>query len=335
MIYGGNKLRSHVSQFNAGIGRFIIAAILVIGFRGFPAHAATSDSNGSGFRTDTQQQSSDPQPEAVGSRDAVTRFFHSALETTDFKPLWQRGSWSNAHASLHIAADLTISAAYLLIPIILIHFIRKSPGSRYNGLFWLFVAFISAAALVHILDAAMFWWPAYRLLGLVKAATAILSLITAAVLIPVAPKALAFHKPVELQREIVQRRRTELELRQVHSQLEGVIEQRTTELASKNEELEQFLNTVSHDLKSPVVTCQGLAGILREDIQAGRIEETQDTINRIDRSVTRMRQLIDDLLHLSRIGKVRFDLADVDTLSIVRSICDEYRPRLEQIGAAV
>src|ERR1700689_5418220 len=133
----------------------------------------------------------------------------------------------------------------------------------------------------------------------------------------------------------MQRRRTELELRQVHSQLEGVIEQRTAELASKNEELEQFLNTVSHDLKSPVVTCQGLAGILREDIQAGRIEETQDTINRIDRSVARMRQLIDDLLHLSRIGKVRFDLADVDILSIVRSICDEYRHRLEQIGAVV
>jgi signal transduction histidine kinase len=144
-----------------------------------------------------------------------------------------------------------------------------------------------------------------------------------------------FRKPVDLEREITQRRRTELELRQVHAQLEGVIEQRTSELASKNEELEQFLNTVSHDLKSPVVTCQGLAGILREDIQAGRIEETHDTINRIDRSVTRMRQLIDDLLHLSRIGKVRFELTDVNTLSLVRSIGDEYKTRLEKICAVL
>jgi two-component system, chemotaxis family, sensor kinase Cph1 len=333
MIEDGSQLRRHVRGIRVGIVRFIIAASMVLGLGALPAFAAPSDSNGSASPTEAQVQSSESQPDSAGTGDAVEEFFRSAFDTVGFKPLWQRGAWTTAHMWLHIAADLTISAAYLLIPIILVHNIRKHPGVPYTSLFWLFAAFISAAALTHLLDAAMFWWPAYRLTGLVKAGTAVISLATALVLIPVAPRAMAFRKPVDLQREITQRRRTELELRQVHAQLEGVIEQRTTELASKNEELEQFLNTVSHDLKSPVVTCQGLAGILREDIQAGRTEETLDTINRIDRSVARMRQLIDDLLHLSRIGKVRFELADVDTLSIVRSICDEYKNRLEKIGA--
>ena len=181
----------------------------------------------------------------------------------------------------------------------------------------------------------MFWWPAYRLTGLTKAAAAVISLATAGVLIPLAPQALKLRSPAELQHEIVQRRRTELELRQVHAQLEGVIELRTAELAAKNEEMEQFLNTVSHDLKSPVVTCLGLAGVLREDLQAGRVEQTKDTINRIERSMTRMRQLIEDLLNLSRIGKVRFELTDVDTNSVIRSIGEEFKPRLQKIGATL
>jgi two-component system, chemotaxis family, sensor kinase Cph1 len=322
----GNQLRRQLTQFRAGLAPFVLAAVMVITFGGFHAYALAAETPG---------QTGEAQPDSGGRGDAITQFFHSALDTLDFKPLWRSGNWSTAHASMHIAADLTISAVYLLIPIILFHFMQKRAGIRYSGLFWLFVAFISAAALVHLLDALMFWWPAYRLTGLVKAGTALISLIAAAVLIRVIPKAMTFRSPVELQSEIVQRRRTELELRQVHAQLEGVIEQRTAELASKNEEMEQFLNTVSHDLKSPVVTCQGLAGILREDLQAGRTEDTQDTIDRIDRSVGRMRQLIDDLLHLSRIGRVRFELGDVDTLSIVRSIHDEYKPRLEKIGAVL
>ena len=70
-----------------------------------------------------------------------------------------------------------------------------------------------------------------------------------------------------------------------------MIEQRTAELAAKNVEMEQFLNTVSHDLKSPVVTCLGLTGMLREDMKAGRTAESADTVDRIERSATRIASL--------------------------------------------
>jgi signal transduction histidine kinase len=202
-------------------------------------------------------------------------------------------------------------------------------------LFWTLGIFFFAGGCTHLLDAMMFWWPAYRLTGLTKAAAAIISAITATILIPLLPKAAAIRSPVEIQREIEQRRKTELELRQVHSQLEGVIEQRTAELASKNEEMEQFLNTVSHDLKSPVVTCLGLTGMLREDVKAGRFAESNETVDRIERSAKKMRQLIEDLLSLSKIGKVRFEMTDVDTSPMIHSIRDEYQPRLAEIGAVI
>src|SRR5580658_481796 len=167
-------------------------------------------------------------------------------------------------------------------------------------------------------DAGMFWWPGYRVFTGVKAGAALASMVTLLLIHPMVPKLLAMRNPVELHREIAQRRRTELELRQVHAQLEGVIEQRTAELAAKNEEMEQFLNTVSHDLKNPIVTCLGLIGMVRQDLQAGQTAETLDSVARIERSVTRMRQLIEDLLNLSRLGRVQFELAEVDTDPMLR-----------------
>jgi len=52
------------------------------------------------------------------------------------------------------------------------------------------------------------------------------------------------------------------------------------ELKHKNAEMEQFVYTVSHDLKSPLVTCKGFVGLLKEDLKAGRMDELRDSIDR-------------------------------------------------------
>jgi chemotaxis family two-component system sensor kinase Cph1 len=272
---------------------------------------------------------------AEGSVSAVYTFVHDAFDTLDFQPRWQSESWSAGHKWLHIGSDGLIAAAYLLIAGAFVQNYRAHPAALLANVFWMLGVFFLAGGLTHLMDALMFWWPAYRLTALVKAATAVISLITAGKLVSLLPTAVAIRSPVQIQREIEQRRKTEMELRQVHVQLESIIEQRTAELAVKNQEMEQFLNTVSHDLKSPVVTCLGLTGMLREDLKAGKTEESVETVDRIERSATRMRRLIEDLLSLSRIGKVRFELADVDTDAMVRSIREEYAPRLAQIGAQI
>lgn len=265
--------------------------------------------------------------------DALIEFLRKSYIATDFQPQWVNGAWSASHAWLHISANLIICMTSLLIPVVLAHFVRRRHAIPYAGVFWLFGALIFSIGIAALLDASMFWWPAYRLTSLAKSVVAILSLITIAVLIPIVPKALAMRSPTELQREIAQRRRTEMELRRVHAQLESVIELRTAELAAKTDEMEQFLNTVTHDLKNPIVTCLGLTGILREDLKSGRLEDTNDTITRIDRSVNRMRQLVDDLLNLGRIGRIRFELAEVNLSNTIRSIGDELRPKLKEAGA--
>jgi PAS domain S-box-containing protein len=76
------------------------------------------------------------------------------------------------------------------------------------------------------------------------------------------------------------------------------------ELEAKNEELEQFTYTVSHDLKAPLITVRGFLGLLEQDALAGDHERMRADIQRIKDATDRMRQLLDELLELSRIGRL-------------------------------
>jgi PAS domain S-box-containing protein len=76
------------------------------------------------------------------------------------------------------------------------------------------------------------------------------------------------------------------------------------ELQNKNNELERFTYTVSHDLKAPLITIGGFAGILKRDISSANVEKVQGSVNRIMEAVTKMERLLNELLELSRIGRI-------------------------------
>jgi signal transduction histidine kinase len=76
-------------------------------------------------------------------------------------------------------------------------------------------------------------------------------------------------------------------------------------LESKNAELEQFTYTVSHDLKSPLVTISGFLGYLEKDAMAGDMPRVRKDITRIIESTDKMQRLLRELLELSRIGRMK------------------------------
>ena len=77
-----------------------------------------------------------------------------------------------------------------------------------------------------------------------------------------------------------------------------------TELEKKNAELERFTYTVSHDLKSPLVTIRGFLGFLHDDAKARDMARFEKDLARIANAADRMQTLLNDLLELSRVGRI-------------------------------
>ncbi len=76
------------------------------------------------------------------------------------------------------------------------------------------------------------------------------------------------------------------------------------ELEAKNAELERFTYTVSHDLKSPLITIGGYVGFLEKNVHAGKMAMFDNDVNRIREAAGKMQDLLNDLLELSRIGRL-------------------------------
>lgn len=82
------------------------------------------------------------------------------------------------------------------------------------------------------------------------------------------------------------------------------IDQLLNELKAKNDELQAFTYTVSHDLKAPLVTISGFLGYLEQDTKSGNLTRVNKDIQRIHDAVTKMQRLLNELLELSRIGRL-------------------------------
>jgi|CXWL01.1.fsa_nt_gi PAS domain S-box-containing protein len=126
------------------------------------------------------------------------------------------------------------------------------------------------------------------------------------------------------QQDITSRKRAEANLREA-----------LTELEVKNAELERFTYTVSHDLKSPLITIRGYLGHLEASAADGNMVRFGEDAQRIWRATEKMGQLLNDLLELSRVGRVLNAVEDVSMKVVAQDASDLVRGLLSSGGVQV
>ena len=160
----------------------------------------------------------------------IVDFISKLFDTSDYPPRWTCGKWSAGEGWLHILSDLGVWSAYLAIPVVLIYFSRQRKDLPFRKIFLLFGAFILLCGTTHLMDAILFWWPAYRLSGLIKLFTGIVSWATVIALFSVLPGALKMRSPEELEQEAAARKAAEEKLTLANAALEQRVEERAGEL---------------------------------------------------------------------------------------------------------
>jgi signal transduction histidine kinase len=135
-------------------------------------------------------------------------------------------------------------------------------------------------------------------------------------------------KPVDTT-EILLRIRNLLLVKEYHDFLKGhaeILEQqvklRTEELLKRNAEIEQFIYTISHDLRSPLVTVKAFMGYLEKDMAGDNQEHLAQDIKFIHSAADKMKLLLDELLEMSRIGRVETPPVRVSLMEVVAEALD-------------
>lgn len=256
---------------------------------------------------------------------------------SDFMPHGHCYFWKPEILWLTVGGDALTAAAYYSIPLMLLYFAKTRQDLAHKHVFFLFAAFIMLCGTTHVLDIWTAWVPTYRLAGVVKMVTGLVSIATAAVLYKSIPAMLAIPSNVQLEAanrqlkaEIKEREKTQAELNKAKRELETHVQERTAQLFQANRDLEaeieerkkaqkalldrnhdlvrinadldSFVYLASHDLKSPVANMEGLLEALREEMTApdGAVEPI---LERLETSVRKINHTIQDLSDVSKIQR--------------------------------
>jgi PAS domain S-box-containing protein len=139
--------------------------------------------------------------------------------------------WQPGLIWLHAGSDIATGLAYYAIPVGLAWLVLRRREVAFGWMFWLFALFILACGTTHFMDVWVLWEPDYGIQGLLKAFTALVSILTAVLLWRIMPRLLAMPTLAQLQRvtaqltdETIRHGRTVEQLRRTEESFQLLVE---------------------------------------------------------------------------------------------------------------
>jgi len=130
---------------------------------------------------------------------------------------------------------------------------------------------------------------------------------------------------IAIREDVTARKQAEQGIRDQNVLLEQRVAERTSELSTANSELESFSYSVSHDLRAPLRSIMGFSRLMSEACAGCTNIVALDHLRRISQASVRMGELIDGLLHLSRIARKEPASEVVDLSRMANAVLDELR----------
>jgi two-component sensor histidine kinase len=217
-------------------------------------------------------------------------------------------SWNPGLIWLHVTSDAIIGLSYFSIPLALAWFVKQRPDIEYGWIIYLFVCFIMACGLTHIMAILTLWVPAYTADGLLKLTTAIASIVTALKLWPLVPRIVALPSPTQMSilnaelrstiadhetaRELL--RASEERVVAANNELERRVAQRTADLQVSNDRLAEALahqSAVEAELRRAKLE---LEGVVEE--RSAAVRQRDLLLREVYHRVKNNLQIVDSLL---------------------------------------
>lgn len=266
----------------------------------------------------------------------------TGMVSTGFMPHGMCFLWTPWILWTHVTSDIVTGLAYFSIPVVMALFAIGRPDARYRPTLYLFIAFILLCGATHFLSVVVIWTPVYEIQGVLKALTAVASLITAIVLWPLLPKALAVPTTAQLQaknqelaEEVVRRTNAEVELTTLTRSLEARVEARTQELTQTNAALRQYAATASHDLQAPLRHISMFAQLLEREASDGMSDGAREMVGNIVTSTSRMRRMVESLLEYSKLVDHDLQVEELTVDDVASSTLKALAPDIKAAGARI
>ena len=230
------------------------------------------------------------------------------LSTDFFMPHGHCYLWDPRILWLQVLTNLSIALAYFAISATLGVLVWRAKDIPFKWMYAAFGVFIVTCGFTHLMDVVVIWKPQYWLDSMIRLVTAIASVMTAVLLPPLVPQALAIARGAKAAHDrgiALETAVKELEL--MYARARELDDQKT-----------RFFANVSHELRTPLTLILGPLGKLRD---ADLPEEDRRHVEVIDRNARALLKHVNELLDVARVdaGGLAPSYADVDVAHLVRS----------------